>query len=133
MPLLDGDPLREEQRLRSLVPPTPGPSVSASEAIQLPPSYLMHVAEHAVRRRARERSEFLNDGPASVIDLHRYEDMIGFNALLQELGRDFTGSAAVAEPEVSSVPRSSPLARERNRQWVEAARALAAYNGVSIG
>ena len=128
MPLLHGDPLRERERVRSLIPPTPGPSVPEGEVMQLPANYVMHVAESAARRRARAHRQFLEDGPESVIDLHSYEEVLSFTALLREVARDFTGSAAAEQSSSSSAPL-----RERERQWAEAGRALAAANGVSIG
>lgn len=126
MPLLHGDPLRELGRVRSLIPPTPGPPVPEAAAMQLPANYVMHVAESVARRRARAHRQFLEDGPESVIDLHSYEEVLSFTALLREIARDFTGSAAAEQS------GSAPL-RERERQWAEAGRALAAANGVSIG
>ena len=125
MPLFNGDPLRELERVRSLIPPTPGPPVPEAAAMQLPASYVMHVAESAARRRARAHRQFLEDGPESVIDLYTYEEVLSFTALLREIARDFTGSAAAEQG-------GAPL-RERERQWAEAGRALAAANGVSIG
>lgn len=125
MPLFHGDPLREQERVRSLIPPTPGPPVPEGEVMQLPANYVMHVAESAARRRARAQRQFLEDGPDSVIDLYTYEEVLSFTALLREIARDFTGSTAVEQS-------SAPL-RERERQWAEAGRALAAANGVSIG
>lgn len=129
MPLFHGDPLREQERVRSLIPPTPGPSVPEAAAMQLPANYVMHVAESAARRRARAHRQFLEDGPESVIDLYTYEEVLSFTALLREVAMDFTGSAAAMAEQSSS---SAPL-RERERQWAEAGRALAAANGVSIG
>ena len=127
MPLLDGDPRRELERVRSLIPPTPGPPVPEAAAMQLPANYVMHVAESAARRRARAHRQFLEDGPESVIDLHSYEEVLSFTALLREVARDFTGSAAAEQSDAVTA------LRDRERQWAEAGRALAAANGVSIG
>lgn len=127
MPLLDGDPRRELERVRSLIPPTPGSPVPEAAAMQLPPNYVMHVAESAARRRARAHRQFLEDGPESVIDLYTYEKVLSFTALLREIARDFTGSAAAEQSDAVAA------LRERERQWAEAGRALAAANGVSIG
>jgi hypothetical protein len=127
MPLLDGDPLREQERVRSLIPPTPGLPVPEATAMQLPANYVMHVAESVARRRARAHRQFLEDGPESVIDLHSYEEVLSFTALLREIARDFTGSAAAEQSDAVAA------LRERERQWAEAGRALAAANGVSIG
>ena len=97
MPLFHGDPLREQERVRSLIPPTPGPPVPEGEVMQLPANYVMHVAESAARRRARAHRQLLEDGPDSVIDLYTYEEVLSFTALLREIARDFTGSTAVEQ------------------------------------
>lgn len=127
MPLLHGDPLREQERVRSLIPPTPGSPVPEAAAMHLPANYVMHVAESAARRRARAHRQFLEDGPESVIDLYTYEEVLSFTALLREVAADFTGSAATEQSDAVAA------LRERERQWAEAGRALAAANGVSIG
>ena len=116
MPLLGGDPVREEQRVRALLPPTPMPALDeAASTLRLPP--LVH-DEVERRRRARAGSsstaQYLEDGPSSVVDIHLYEETARFHALLNEATSPWL-RAAWAVRNASSLARAPPTYREAAR------------------
>ena len=112
MPLLGGDPVREQQRVRALLPPTPMPALDeAAGVLRLPP--LVHDEVERRRRRA-STAEYLEDGPSSVVDIHLYEETARFHALLDEATSPWL-RAAWAVRNASSLARAPPTYREAAR------------------
>lgn len=120
MPLLEGNPVREERRVRELLPPTPMavPAPSDAEALRLPPSLVQDEVE---RRRWRQQppgpndstARYLSDGPSSVVDIALYEESVRLQSLIDD---PQTLSAALWGMQyVSTLARVQPTYREAAR------------------
>ena len=118
MPLLEGNPVREERRVRELLPPTPMavPAPSDAEALRLPPSLVQDEVERRQQPPGPNDStaRYLRDGPSSVVDIALYEESVRLQSLIDDpqtlsaalWGMQYVGTLARVQPTYREAARA---------------------------